>query len=249
MTQQHERTPRALARLQGLSWALMPALLLLATTAPIPATGAEEDGFVSLFNGKDLSGWEGLSPHWSVEDGAITGRTTPETALKGHNTFLVWQGGSPADFELRAKFKLQGGNSGIQYRSKLLDPAKFIVGGYQADIDTTGRYIGINYEEKGRGILTERGRKVEIGVDGGKTFTELANKDELLKKIDLNDWNEYTIIAQGNHLTHIINGAVMSEVIDNQPSKAQAAGILALQLHAGLPMVVQFKDIRLKELK
>ncbi len=247
MTQQ--RMPWPLARVLALAWALTPALLLLAATAPVPAPGAEEPGFVSLFNGRDLSGWEGLSPHWSVEDGAITGRTTPQTALKGHNTFLVWQGGSPADFELRAKFKLQGGNSGIQYRSKLLDPAKVIVGGYQADIDTTGRYIGINYEEKGRGILTERGRKVEIGADGKKEFTELGDKDELLKKIDLAGWNEYTIIAKGNHLTHMINGVVMSEVIDNQSSKAQTAGILALQLHAGPPMVVQFKDIRLKELK
>ena len=141
-----------------------------------PATAADEPGFVSLFNGKDLSGWEGLSPHWSVEDGAITGRTTAETALKGHNTFLVWQGGSPADFELRAKFKLQGGNSGIQYRSKLLDPAKFIVGGYQADIDTTGRYIGINYEEKGRGILTERGQKVEIGRTARRSSRSSATR-------------------------------------------------------------------------
>ena len=97
--------------------------------------------------------------------------------------------------------------------------------------------------------MTERGRKVEIGADGGKSFTELGDKDELLKKIDLNGWNEYTIIAKGNHLNHIINGTVMSEVIDNQSSKSQATGILALQLHQGPPMVIQFKDIRLKDLK
>jgi hypothetical protein len=233
---------------------LIPLVLVLAATAtPRPGAAqpsADEQGFVSLFDGRDLAGWAGDGVHWSVEGGAITGRTTAETALKGHNTFLVWQGGKPTDFELRARFRLQNHNSGIQYRSKLLDPEKFIVGGYQADIDATGRYIGINYEERGRGILTERGQKVEISPDGKKSVVaELGPKDELVKKIDLGGWNEYTIIARGNHLTHMINGTAMSEVIDNQSSKAATAGIIALQLHAGPPMVVQFKDIRLKELR
>jgi hypothetical protein len=221
------------------------------TSAPLRSGAvADEEGFVSIFNGKDLSGWEGDSVHWSVEDGAITGRITPETVLKGNNTFLIWRGGEPADFELRLKFRLQASNSGVQYRSKVLDPQKFIVGGYQADIDTTGRYIGINYEERGRGILVERGQKVEIGPDGKKTVVgALGDKDELLKKIKLGDWNEYTIIAQGNHLTHIINGTPMSEVIDNQPGKALTAGVIALQIHQGPPMVVQFKDVRIKERK
>jgi hypothetical protein len=228
---------------------LLAPLFLLSTTPP-EAAAADEEGFVSIFNGKDLTGWAGDSVHWSVEDGAITGRITPETVLKGNNTFLVYRGGEPADFELRLKFKLQASNSGVQYRSKLLDPQKFIVGGYQADIDTTGRYIGINYEERGRGILVERGQKVEISPVGKKTVVgELGDKDVLLKKIKLGDWNEYTIIARGTHLTHIINGTTMSEVIDNQPSKAAAAGIIALQIHQGPPMVVQFKDVRIKEFK
>jgi len=225
-------------------------LTLIAMTTMAPAQGTDAEGFASLFNGKDLSGWKGDSVHWSVEDGAITGKTTPETLLKGHNTFLVWQGGNPGDFELRLKFKIRGGNSGIQYRSKLLDPEKVIVGGYQADIDATGRYTGINYEEKGRGILTERGQKVEIDADGKKNVVAtLGDKDELFKKVNPDDWNEYVITAHGNHLTHAINGATMSEVIDNQSAKAATAGILALQLHAGPAMTIQFKDIRLKEQK
>src|SRR5258708_2206094 len=137
----------------------LPGLLtlaLLTAAAPAPAQSTDSEGFVSLFNGNDLSGWTGDSVHWSVEDGAITGKTTPETLLKGHNTFLVWQGGTPGDFVLRLKFKIQGGNSAIQYRSKLLDPEKFIVGGYQWDIDATGRFTRINYEKKCRGILAER---------------------------------------------------------------------------------------------
>jgi hypothetical protein len=225
-------------------------ITLLAVTTTAPATAADDEGFASLFNGADLSGWKGDSVHWSVEDGAITGKTTPETLLKGHNTFLVWTGGNPGDFELRLKFKIQGGNSGIQYRSKLLDPEKVIVGGYQGDIDSSGRYTGINYEEKGRGILAERGQKVEIDSEGKKNVVAtLGDKDGLLKKVNPADWNEYVITARGNHLTHVINGATMSEVIDNQSNKAATSGILALQLHAGPAMTIQFKDIRLKELK
>jgi hypothetical protein len=232
-------------------WSLARRMLLtlLAISMPILAPAADDEGFVSLFNGKDLSGWEGDSVHWSVQDGAITGKTTPETLIKS-NTFLVWQGGKPADFVLRLKFKMQGGNSGVQYRSKLLDPEKYIVGGYQADIDSTGRFTGINYEEKGRAILAQRGQKVAIDADGKKeVVATLGDQDELLKQINANDWNEYVITAQGNHLTHVINGATMSEVIDNQPSKSASSGIIALQLHVGPPMTVQFKEIQLKELK
>jgi hypothetical protein len=224
----------------------------LAGEPPVPPAGpvvATEEEWKSLFNGKDLAGWQGDSVHWSVQDGAITGKTTPTTTLKGFNTCLVWQGGKPSDFELRLKFRIQGGNSGVQYRSKVLDPAKGIVSGYQADIDTSGQYTGINHEEKGRGILVERGQKVEIDASGKKKVVEtLGDKDALLTKVNYNDWNEYTITAKGNHLTHVINGVRMSEVIDNQSSHAATSGVIALQLHAGPLMMVQFKDIWLKKL-
>src|SRR3954465_5721790 len=199
---------------------LLPLLsaftLLMPGASPARAQDADSSGFASLFNGKDLSGWKGDSVHWSVVDGAITGQTTAETLLKGHNTFLVWQGGTPGDFVLRLKYKIRGGNSGIQYRSKLIDPDKGIGGVYQGDIDSTGRYTGINYEERGRGILAERGQKVEIDSEGKKNVVAtLGDKDGLLKKVNPADWNEYVITARGNHLTHVINGATMSEVIDN----------------------------------
>jgi len=224
----------------GVLWSIAPTS---------SASAADDEGFVSLFNGKDLSGWEGDSIHWSVQDGAITGRTTPETLIKS-NTFLVWQGGKPADFVLRLKYKMQGGNSGVQYRSKILDPEKYIVGGYQADIDAKGVHTGINYEEKGRGILAERGQRVEIDADGKKQVAgTLGDKNELLTRINNDGWNDYEIIARGNHLTHAINGTVMSEVIDNQPSKAATSGVIALQLHVGPPMTIQFKDIQLKQIK
>ena len=212
------------------------------------ANGQDEQGFASMFNGKDLTGWRGDKTYWSVQDGALTAKTTPENRLT-YNTFLIWEGGQPADFELRAKYKIVGGNSGIQYRSKVVDEAKFVVGGYQGDIDSSPRYSGILYEEKARGILAERGTKSTIGADGKKEMTTVADKDELQAKIKAEDWNDYRIVAKGNHLQHYINGVLMSETIDNQKDKAATSGIIALQAHAGPPMTVQFKDLRIKELK
>jgi len=222
----------------------------LATVAgSLPIAGGADEAPVAIFNGKDLDGWKGDGVHWSVEDGAITGKTTPTTALAGYNTFLVYEKAMPSDFTLTARYKITGGNSGIQYRSAILDPAKMIVGGYQADIDSTPRFTGINYEERGRGILAERGRKMIIGADGNKEEASLGDAADLQTKIKAGDWNDYKIEAVGNHLTHSINGVVMSEVIDKDTSKAKAQGVIALQLHAGMPMTVRFKDVMLTERK
>ena len=230
------------------SFALLTLLLSLTVA---PARGADEEGFVSIFNGKDLSGWKGDKEFWSVQDGALTAKTGPDSKLtkEKYNTFLIWEGGKPADFELRLKYKIVGGNSGVQYRSKVLDEAKYIVGGYQADIDSAPKYSGMNYEEKFRTFLAERGQKVTIGADGKKEITPIGDKDELQAKIKNEDWNDYRIVAQGNHLQHYINGVLMSEVIDNQKDKAATSGVIALQAHQGFVMTVQFKDVRLKELK
>lgn len=211
------------------------------------AAAADEPGFVSLFNGKDLSGWEG-DEHWSVQDGAITGKTTPETLLK-YNTFLVWQGGRPADFELRLQYRIVGGNSGVQYRSKVIDQERYVVGGYQADIDSSPRFTGMNYDERGRRILAERGQRVSIDSEGNKQVEQFGDKEALQKIVRNEDWNHYRIIARGNRLQHYINVYLMSEVIDNQTEKAAASGVIALQAHQGPPMTVQFKDIRLKQFK
>jgi len=204
-----------------------------------------------LFNGKDLTGWKGRTDLWSVQDGAITGRTTAEKPLKS-NTFLVWEG-EVGDFELDLDYRITAGNSGIQYRSKLINAEEFVVGGYQADIDASLTYAGINYEEKGRGILAKRGKRATItdGADNkGKpaiSDEEFAKDEDLKKVVKLEDWNHYRVVAKGNKLSHYINGTLMSETIDNQPSKAAAKGILALQIHVGPPMVVQFKNIQLKQ--
>jgi hypothetical protein len=223
------------------------ACALCFSFAPVSiADEPKEDGFEAIFNGMDLSGWKGNLDYWSVEDGAITGKNTAEKPTP-HNTFIVWDK-EVGDFELRLQYKIVGGNSGIQYRSKLADAEKFIVGGYQADIDSSPTYSGINYEERGRGILAERGQSVKItGEKDIKVVESLGDKGELQKKINAEQWNDYVVIAKGGVLQHIINGVPMSTVEDAS-SKAQAKGVLALQLHAGPPMKVQFKNIRIKQL-
>ena len=203
-----------------------------------------------LFNGKDLTGWEGNTKLWSVQDGAITGKTSDSGETKiDHNTFLVWKGGNVSDFELTFKYRIEKGNSGVQYRSKALEPGKFgpIVAGYQADFEAGKTYSGILYEERGRGILAQRGQKTEVGDDGKPKATgQVGDSNEIQVSIKSEDWNEYKIVAKGNHVQHFINGKQTVDVTDNDAKNAPKEGILALQIHAGPAMVVQFKDLVLK---
>ena len=216
------------------------------------AAFAAEEGFKSIFNGKDLTGWEGRKEHWSVEDGTLTGTTTKETPAKGNN-FLIAKDGDKqlivGDFELRCSYKFTGdfGNSGIQYRSK--DFGDFVVGGYQADMEVGETYSGILYEERmTRGIMAARGEKVVWNAEGKKEVVGKTEKTsaEIQAAINKNGWNDYVVIAKGNHLQHFINGNLTVDVVDNDPAKQVKSGILALQLHAGPPMKVQFKNIRIK---
>src|SRR5579872_2238298 len=220
-------------------------LLAVGMLPTSPVSAAEnEPGFKSLFNGKDLAGWDGDPKFWSVQEGAITGQTTKDNPTQG-NTFLIWREGILDDFELRLSYKIVGGNSGIQYRSK--DVGDWVVGGYQGDFEAGDTYSGILYEERGRGILAQRGQKTEIGPDGKvNVLASLGDTKDIQANIKKEDWNEYAIIAHGNELTHIINGRVTAQTTDNQPEKRAMSGILALQLHAGPPMTVQFKNILIK---
>jgi hypothetical protein len=215
---------------------------------------ASEPGFRSLFNGTDLTGWEGNPKLWSVKDGAITGQTTKENPAKG-NTFLIWKNGTVADFELRCSFKLVPGdaqgfaNSGIQYRSKVVEPANWVVGGYQADMEAGKTYTGILYEERFRGIMAARGEKVVWDKDDKKQVVgSVGDAAAIEASIKKGDWNDYVIIAKGNHLQQFVNGKQTIDVTDECEAKRAMSGVLALQLHAGSPMMVQFKDIRIKDL-
>jgi hypothetical protein len=181
-----------------------------------------------------------------VKDGAITGITTEEIKID-RNSFLIWDG-TVKNFVLKLKFRIEKGNSGIQFRSH--DFGEFSVGGYQADIDSNKRFTGILYEERGRGILCERGKKVEMGADGKKSETgETCDSEAFSKSVDESQWCDYEIRAEGNHITQIINGHVTVDFTDHQSDQAAVEGILALQIHQGPPMVVQFKDIQMKVLK
>ena len=208
---------------------------------------ANAEEFQSLFNGQDLAGWQGDPTIWSVEEGAITGQTTADHPLE-QNTFLVWTGGQVDDFELRLEYRLQGGNSGIQYRSRVLDQQKHIVGGYQADMEAGPKYTGILYEERGRGILAKRGERTTIDAQGKRQVEKFGDAAELQKVIHPHDWNHYVVIAKGPRLRHFINGQLMSETIDQDKKARAASGVLALQIHKGPPMKVQFRNIRLRRL-
>ena len=236
---------------------LRPFAWLAAGLAPLvlstAVTAADvEPGFTSLFNGKDLTGWEGNADLWSVHDGCITGVTKADPKLT-HNTFLVWKD-EVADFELRLSYKIVNGNSGIQYRSKVKSKGAFgpIVGGYQADFEAGKTFSGILYEEQGRGILAQRGQKTVIKEVDGKTKVEVVGSvgdtKDIQAKIKNEDWNDYVVIARGSHLQHFINGQQTVDVIDEQDAKAAKSGVLALQIHVGPPMNVQFKNLRIKTL-
>ncbi len=205
-------------------------------------------GFVPIFDGKTLNGWDGDPKFWRVEDGAIVGQTLVDRQPK-QNTFLIWRGGSPANFELKVKYKLTGYNSGIQYRSVELPDIKYAMKGYQADMDGEQVYTGQIYEERARGFLAMRGQFTYIG-DGQKPglVGSLGDPAELKALIKGDDWNDLHIIARGNTLVQLLNGRVMSMLMDDDTANRKMEGLLGIQVHLGPPMKIEVRDIRLKKL-
>lgn len=225
------------------------------TKAEIPAAGA--DGWISLFNGKDLTGWEGIKGYWSVIDGAIQATETKETSKHTHLILLCSKDNPEkfADFELRYSWRMvtPGGNSGVQFRGKIDNPEMFHVGGYQADIDAGNKYTGIIYDEGGvagkRGIMSKRGEKTLWNEKNERSSTPLDKSNEEIKKIikPCGQWNETMVKAEGNHIVTSINGQVTTDLTDNSP-KACKSGVIGLQMHGGHTMTIQFKDLRIKML-
>ena len=228
------------------------------THAEDKACPDSDDGYVSIFNGKDLTDWDGLS-FWSVKDGVIRGETTKENPAKS-NTFLIWRGGAKKglmkNFALKLKFRIQGGNSGVQFRSFVKNPNnKHRVAGYQAEVENNPGKVGFLYDEARRGWLVNVGDIMEINPtadDANKVKKEVVGKVSDVKKLvadkyyALKGWNEYTIICRGNHIAMHLNGNPTVELIDNDAKNRSLEGHLALQIHSGPPMVVEFKDIRVK---
>lgn len=232
----------------------MLAISTLAFAADAPkATAPDEPAdMVQLFNGKDLTGWDGDTRLWSIKDNVVRGETTKENVTKG-NTFLIWKGGTLGDFELRLSFRIAGGNSGVQYRSKQVDSPdtnKWVVSGYQAEVEDTPGKVGFLYHERGRGYLCNVGETVVIGEDAKpQVVGSLGERDAIGATYKKSDWNDYVIIAKGNHLKMYLNGIQTVDLTDNDTKNRALEGILALQIHAGPPMVVEFKNVRLKQEK
>jgi hypothetical protein len=229
------------------------ALCAIGFSAAVHAEDAkpDADGFISMFNGNDLTGWDGLEGFWSVKDGAIVGAETKEHAAP--QTFLTYKD-QFADFELHYsyKFATPDGNSGVQIRSKMLDEKTHRIGGYQADCDAKRGYDGSIYDEAGvagkRNTMSNRGEKTTWDTDNKRNSEKLPETNAQLKEfVKLGDWNEVVVVAKGNHITYTINGHLMTDLTDDSP-KAVASGLIGLQLHAGFTMEIQFKDLKIKDL-
>jgi 3-keto-disaccharide hydrolase len=214
-----------------------------------PLAFDDHTGFESIFDGKSLKGWDGDTDYWRAENGEIIGESTPEKPIK-LNTFLIWRGGQPKDFELKLEYRINSTNSGIQYRSvELPEVGKYVLKGYQADIDFQNAFTGQLYEERGRGFLAMRGQMTYLQPGGKKKMiANLRSGDELKSLIKNDDWNQIHIIARGNVLTHLLNGQLMAEAIDDDDSGRALSGLIGFQMHVGQPMKVEFRNIWLKNL-
>lgn len=228
----------------------------------------DSEGFIPIFDGKTLQDWEGDSTYWSVENGCLVGIITPATILD-RNSFIIWKGGEPKNFELKLEFKItEKGNSGVNYRSEPIDTIPFALKGYQCDIDGQNRYTGQNYEERKRTTLAYHGQKVIVHsqenpeVAGSlqnniknnawqsiEVTGSLGNPDSLNTHIHDDDWNECYLVVRGNHMQHYINEVLMSDVMDNDSINRSFSGLIGVQVHVGPPMKVEYRNIRLKELK
>ena len=237
---------------------LLAAFALAFFTASARADDAKDtakpdaDGFVTMFNGTDLTGWSGLEGFWSVKDGVISGAETKEHAAP--QTFLIYKD-KFSDFELHYsyKFATPDGNSGVQFRSKVMDEKKpFRIGGYQADCDGKKGYDGSIYDEGGvaggRGTMSGRGEKTVWDADNKRHNDKLPEDNKKLQEyVKKGDWNDVVLVAKGGHITYTINGHLMTDLQDDSP-KAVKDGVIGLQLHQGFVMEIQFKDLKIKDL-
>jgi hypothetical protein len=239
-------------------------IVVITCVCSVSGLGQKKKDFKPIFDGKTLTGWEGDPVYWRVEDGAIVGEITADKLLKT-NTFIIWKGGTPKNFELTLEYKITtDGNSGINYRSEQLSDVPHALRGYQADIDGKNRYTGQNYEERGRTTLAYRGQKTIInGTENPKAavkdfvknnaWTKMEikksmDKDSLQTFIKTDDWNKIHLIIKGNRLQHYVNSVLMSDVTDNDNVNRKMGGLIGVQVHVGPPMKIEYRNIMLKEL-
>jgi hypothetical protein len=238
--------------LAGLSAASAQTYVPKQSDRPESLTG-DEAGFKPMFDGKTLQDWEGDPKYWRVVDGVMTGEITPETVIKS-NTFIIWRGGSPKDFELKVDYRItSGGNSGINYRSvvvpdKVTPSNQFAMRGYQCDIDGQNRYSGNNYEEKGRLFLAVRGQVTHVTGTRTPIILSTLGENKDLAALITSDWNSIHLVVRGNMLMHSINGRLMSVTIDDDATGRMMEGLIGVQVHVGPPMKVEYKNWRMKQL-
>lgn len=219
-----------------------------------PLNLEDRTGFEAIFDGT-MKNWDGDPAFWKAENGALVGESTAANAVK-ENTFVIWRGGEPSDFELKLEFRMNSTNSGIQFRSTHLPPGtpqvagKWVLKGYQADIDFDNRFTGMIYEERGRGFIMQRGQAVNIGADGSrKVIGNLERSaDELKAIIKPGDWNHVHLIARGSTLINMVNGHVTAILVDDDTKGRSLKGLLGFQIHVGPPMKIEFRNIYLKKL-
>ncbi len=240
-------------------------LFFLAACASHKTISAKtDDGYQLVFDGKSLEEWEYDPVYWRVENGELVGEVTPSTLLK-RNTFIYRKNLDTRDFDLKVEYRISAkGNSGINYRSKLIDTLPYAMVGYQADIDGQNRYTGQNYEERGRTTLAYRGQVVTVNPVTDTTslplnvrnnawthttvVASLGNIDSLKNNIRSEDWNECHLIVKGNRLQHYINGVLMSDVTDNDTTNRMFSGMIGVQVHVGPPMKVAYRNFRMKKI-
>ena len=211
---------------------------------------ATSHGYQDIFDGKSLRGWDYDSTYWHVRDGVIVGEITPATIVK-RNTFLIWRGGQPQDFELLVDYRVSAlGNSGINYRSEDVPGLPCALKGYQADIDGRNRYTGQNYEERGRKFLAYRGQRVRLATGQPPQVLDSlgGGRVALAGRIKSGDWNQLHLIVNGNHLQHYLNDVLMADVTDDDAANRKMSGWLGVQVHVGPPMKIEYKNFRLKTL-
>ena len=214
---------------------------------PDPYDFANRAGFRAIFDGATLAQWDGDPGVWRAERGSLVGESTAEKPLT-ENTFIIWRGGEPRDFDLKVEYRMNAGNSGIQYRSvEMPRVGRWVLRGYQADLDFENRWIGQLYEERGRGFLALRGQSTHI-ADGQKprVIGRLESSEALKALVRVNDWNEFHVVARGGTLMHIVNGHVMSVAIDDDIKQRALRGLIGFQMHTGPPMKVEFRNVWLK---
>jgi hypothetical protein len=246
----------------------LPTILLVLLFSGCKSSGENvpnKDGFIEMFDGETLKNWEGDPSYWRIENGNLVGEVTPATILE-NNTFIIWQGSDPKDFELKGEFRITiDGNSGINYRSQALDSIEFALRGYQADIDGKNNYTGQNYEERARTTLAYRGEKVIINTPDNlseslrdnvenNAWTQrtvigsLGDTDSLRSLIKDEEWNEIHLVVNENRMLHFVNEVLMSDVTDNDTINSKRSGKLGIQVHVGPPMKVEYRNLRIKEL-